>query len=64
MQTEEEFGQIPRKVRYEREHPDVQIIYGTDHWQAVIPVQGGQNVITRFELGDLMDELESLDERA
>jgi hypothetical protein len=50
--------QVPRRARFEAAHPQVQIVYLGPAWQAVIPRDGGEDVLTRFELRDLLDELE------
>lgn len=53
--------QVPRRGAYEAAHPDVQITCHGRWWQAVIPEQNGETVITRYELKDLLDKLEALD---
>jgi hypothetical protein len=53
--------QVPRLLRVRERHPDVIIGrggFGT--WQALIPEPNGQIVITRYDLGDLLDKLEEL----
>ena len=52
--------QVPRREAYEKVHPDVKITYHGGWWQAVIPEQAGETVITRYELKTLLDKLESL----
>ena len=51
---------LMRRERFEYAHPRVQIASGDLHayWQAVFAEDGGTSVVTRFELGDLLDELE------
>ena len=53
--------QVPRRQKYEAEHPDVRITYHGPHWQAVIPEQAGETVLTRYSLKALLDKLESLE---
>jgi hypothetical protein len=53
--------QVPRRARFEAEHPEVSIelLGHAGPWQGVIPAQGGgREVVTRYELRDLLDELE------
>jgi hypothetical protein len=52
--------QVPRRVAYEKAHPDVEIIYLGPCWQAIIHEESGQTVVTRYELKSLLDKLESL----
>ena len=54
--------QVPRRQAYEAAHPDVEIIYRGPYWKAVITEQTGQTVITRYELKDVLDKLEALDQ--
>jgi len=56
--------QVPRKLAYERAHPDVTISYRGAHWQAVVPHHNGETVVTRMSLRWLMDALEKLGEPA
>jgi hypothetical protein len=53
--------QVPRRETYEAAHPDVEIIYLSPSWQAIIPEDDGETIITRPSLGKLLDKLESLD---
>ena len=52
--------QVPRRLEYEKAHPNVEIIYLGPYWQAIIREEGGQTIITRYELRGLLDKLESL----
>jgi hypothetical protein len=55
--------QVPRRLAYEKTHPNTEIVYISPHWQAITREDGdGLTVITRLSLGQLMDKLESLDE--
>jgi hypothetical protein len=56
--------QVPRKLAYERAHPDVVINYRGPYWQAVVPHQNGETVITRIDLRRLMDALDKLGEQS
>ena len=53
--------QVPRRQAFERAHPDVRISYLGPAWQAVIPRQDGEQVVTRFDLRELLDKLESME---
>jgi hypothetical protein len=53
--------QVLRRQAYERAHPDVEIIYLSPYWQAIVREDAGQTIITRPSLGKLLDKLESLD---
>jgi hypothetical protein len=50
--------QQSRRRRLQDAHPQVQIVFLGSAWQAVIPRQAGEDVITRYELRDLLDVLE------
>ncbi len=50
--------QVPRRMAYEKAHPETEIIYLGPCWQAVITEDAGQTVITRYELKALLDKLE------
>lgn len=55
--------QVPRREAYEQAHPNVEIIYLSPHWQAIIFEENdGKTIITRHSLKALIDKLESLDE--
>jgi 2'-5' RNA ligase len=53
--------QVPRRMAYEAAHPHVTITYHRTYWQAVVREQGGETVVSRYELKALLDKLESLD---
>jgi len=53
--------QVPRKLAFEKAHPDAVIDYRGPYWQAVVPEENGETVVTRISLAQLMDKLESLD---
>ena len=46
-----------RLKRYREEHPDIEIIL-RGPWEALIPEPDGQRVIVRWELSDLLDEID------
>ena len=52
--------QVVRRERYETANPDVTITHDPPTWQAVIPEENGETVITRHDLKALLDKLESL----
>jgi hypothetical protein len=55
--------QVPRRLVYEKIHPNAEILYIGPYWQAIIREHDdGLTVITRTDLHRLMDKLESLDE--
>ena len=54
--------QVPRRMQYEKTHPESEIIYIGPHWQAIIREDAGQTIITRHRLKQLMDKLEAIDE--
>ena len=53
--------QVPRRAAYEAAHPNTEISYHGGWWQAIIREDTGQTIITRYELKQLLDKLESLD---
>lgn len=53
--------QVPRRLVYEVAHSNVEIIYLSPHWQAIIREEAGQVIVTRHSLKALLDELEALD---
>jgi hypothetical protein len=54
---------VLRRLAYEKAHPEVEIIYLSPVWQAIIREDNdGKTIITRPSLGKLLDKLESLDE--
>jgi hypothetical protein len=52
--------QVVRREQFERQHPEILIAHCIDHWQALVPGDGGETVVCRFELHDLLDRLEEL----
>ena len=54
--------QVQRRHRYEAAHPNVEIIYLSPYWQAIVREDAGQTIITRPSLGKLLDKLEALDQ--
>jgi hypothetical protein len=52
--------QVPRLDRFKAAHPGVVIHAGEGYWQARIPEQDGETVITRYLLGALLDVLDGL----
>jgi hypothetical protein len=40
--------QVPRKLEYERAHPDVVINYRGAHWQAIVPHANGGLGLSRL----------------
>jgi hypothetical protein len=54
--------QVLRRHAYEATHPDVEIIYLSPYWQAIVHEDAGQTIITRPSLGKLLDKLEALDQ--
>jgi len=52
--------QVPRKMAYEAGHPDTHILYCGSFWQAITTEPNGVTVVTRYELADLLDKLETL----
>jgi hypothetical protein len=57
---QDELDQKPRLVRFRERHPGVLIWEGSGFWQAVIPEPSGETVITRYELGELLNKLDGL----
>jgi hypothetical protein len=58
QQSELAYDQVPRRLEFEKAHPEVRITYLGPAWQAVIPKENGEDVITRFDLRALLDTLE------
>lgn len=57
----DEFDQVVRLARFREAHPDVIVGdggFGT--WQAQVPRQNGETVITSYVLKDLLDKLDAL----
>jgi hypothetical protein len=54
--------QVPRRLEYERAHPNVEIIFLSPMWQGIVHEDDdGKTIITRPSLGKLLDKLEALD---
>jgi hypothetical protein len=49
--------QALRLQRFRDEHPDVEVIF-RGPWQAIIAEPDGERILVRWELRDLLDELE------
>ena len=49
---------LMRREQLLRAHPGLRISAGTGYWQAEIDEPRGQTVITRYELGELLDRVE------
>ncbi len=56
----DELDQVLRLNRYRRDHPGVTVCAGPGYWQAQIPQRNGETVITRYQLKDLLDKLDTL----
>ena len=54
--------QVLRRHAYEAAHPNVEIIYLSPYWQAIVRKDDGETIITRPSLGKLLDKLESLNQ--
>jgi hypothetical protein len=54
--------QVARLARFRRAHPDVVIGLhdGWRFWRAVIPEDGGEQVITHYQLRALLDALDDM----
>lgn len=50
--------QVTRRLAFEQSHPEVTIYYLRPAWQGVIKLPDGEEVITRYDLRWLLDELE------
>lgn len=50
--------QVVRRARFESAHPDIRIARVGAAWQTTIPTDTGEDVVTRYELRTLLDELE------
>jgi hypothetical protein len=55
-----EQDQVRRLAAFRAAYPHVQIREGAGYWQAVITEDGGETIITRYELGTLLDRLTEL----
>ena len=56
----DELEQVMRLARFRQAHPAVMVGAGRGWWQAVIPATNGEQVITRYTLGQLLDKLDDL----
>ena len=56
----DEPDQIPRLDQFRRDHAGVSIGAGSGWWQALIPEQDGERVITRYTLRELLDKLDQV----
>jgi protein-tyrosine-phosphatase len=56
----DELEQVMRLARFRQAHPGVMVGAGRGWWQAVIPEPDGEQVITRYTLGQLLDRLDEL----
>jgi hypothetical protein len=57
----DEYDQVVRLARFRDRHPGVIIGGGGfDTWQARIPAENGEQVVTRYVLKDLLDKLDEL----
>jgi len=52
--------QVLRLAAFREQHPDVMVGAGRGWWQVVIPEPGGETVITRYTLRELLDKLDEL----
>lgn len=50
--------QLFRRRRFADAHPQVEIVFLGSAWQGVIPRPDGEDIVTRYELGTLLDVLE------
>jgi hypothetical protein len=51
-------GPAVQARRFEDAHPQVEIVFLGSAWQGVIPRPHGEDIVTRYELGALLDVLE------
>ncbi len=59
--AQDEPDQVPRLLAFRAAHPDVIVgagEFGT--WQALIPEENGETVVTRHRLCELLDRLDEL----
>jgi hypothetical protein len=52
---------LMRLARYRADHPRTEVRQGPGYWQAITPEGSGERIITRYELGELLDTLDSPD---
>jgi hypothetical protein len=56
----DEPDQVLRLNRFRAQHPGIAIRAGLGYWQALLPEPAGETVITRYELKELLDKLDTL----
>ena len=49
-----------RLNRFRAQHPGIAIRAGLGYWQALLPERAGETVVTRYQLRELLDELDAL----
>jgi len=54
-----------RRERFEAAHPDVKITFTRPLgmpgiWTGVVPIDGSEKKVTRYDLGAILDDLEAL----
>ena len=53
--------EVSRLNRFRDDHPGIDIRAGLGYWQALVPERnGGETVITRYRLKELLDKLDTL----
>ena len=52
--------QVPRRQAYEAAHPGVEITFHGPYWRAVVHEDNGETTVVRYELRDLLDDLEKM----
>jgi hypothetical protein len=55
-----EQDQVRRLAAFRLANPRVHIRAGSGYWQGVIPEENGETVVTRYEVGPLLDRLAEL----
>jgi len=62
VRGEPDYGdQVPRRLAYQKTHPETEIAYFGPYWRAVVHQENGETTVVRFALKQLLDKLESLD---
>jgi hypothetical protein len=56
----DELEQVICLARFRQAYPGVMVGAGRGWWQAVIPEPNGEQLITRYTLGQLLDKLDEL----
>jgi hypothetical protein len=59
MSRDSHVDQVVRLEEFRKEHPDIEVSYRVSYWEAVTKQENGETIITRYELGDLLDKLEA-----